>query len=164
MVALAPALESVGRVGQVLCSVVYSLILFRISREHRNYKIAAMLGLGSVVIDILDIYMNISDIWLLIMLAGAQIVIVVISDYYEYKAHADLVLVVDGNISEQWDKFWRWNVYSSVGFIVSLFLMVMIPLVGALGSLVSVIGMLVAAIKKSVCLYRTAQAFRARME
>lgn len=164
MVAIAPSLENVGRIGQILCACCYSLILFKISKEHKSYLIAAAVGFGSVAIDILDYCLNISDVWILTMLAVVQMAVVLVADYYEYKAHADVVLVVDGNISEQWDKFWNWNFYSSIGLIVSLFLIVMIPFVGVLTTLASVIGMLVAGIKKLVCLYRTAQIFRARME
>ena len=94
------------------------------------------------------------------MLSSLQMSIVLASDYYEYKAHADVVLVVDGNISEQWDNFWKWNMYSMIVFIVSLFLVVAAPFVGTLTTLASLIGMLVARIKKLACLYRTAQAFR----
>ena len=158
--ALVPSMELVGQLGQIFCTVAYSLILFVISKEHKSYSIAAALGLGTVAISALELCLRIEDIWILLMLSALQMSIVLASDYYEYKAHADVVLVVDGNISEQWDNFWKWNMYSMIVFIVSLFLVVAAPFVGTLTTLASLIGMLVARIKKLACLYRTAQAFR----
>lgn len=160
IVALVPALEILGQVGLILCVVIRVLILFLISKEHKYYAFAAMLGLASSAVNILVLLLGIEDIYVLIMLAGVQIAVVLISEYYEYKAHAEVVLIVDGAVSGQWDSCWNWNLYSCIGVIASMFLMSLIPLLGTLAMLASAIGMLVAGYKKLVCLYRTAQVFR----
>lgn len=160
MVTLEPALGKTGQIGLILCVVARVLILFLISKENKYYAYAAILVLANAVMNLLNLIAGIEDAYVLIMLRGVLLAVALISEYYEYKAHAEVVMVVDGNLSEQWDKFWKWNLYSYVGFIISLFLVFMTLSLGAIMMLVSLIGMLVAAIKKLVCLYRTAQAFR----
>ncbi len=164
MVRLAPTLEKVGQMGRFFCMISYVLILFLISKEHKNYVFAAVLRLVNLSMNLLHLFVGIEDVYVLIMLGGVQMAVMLISEYHEYKAHAELVMVVDGNLSGQWDNFWKWNRYSCIGFIVSLFLVFLIPSLGGLMMLASLIGILVAGVKKLVCLYRTAQAFRARIE
>lgn len=164
MVALIPALEKPGEIGQILCAVIRVLILFVLSKEQMYYAFAAALGLASSAVSILEFVFGMEDIYVLIMLAVLQLVIVLVSEYYEYKAHADVVLIADGVISGQWDTYWNWNLYSCIGLIVGIVFLSLIPFIGALLTLASAIGILVAGFKKLVCLYRTAQVFRANVE
>lgn len=162
MVALIPALEKPGQIGLIICMLVRILVLFIISREHGSYRIAAILGLVSVAADAVLQMSGMEDIYVLFMLAIVQIVVLFVSEYYEYKAHTELVMAVSPFISEQWDNYWKWNMYSLIGLVVSMFLIFLIPRLAALALLVSSIGLLVAGIKKLICLYRAANAFRAR--
>ena len=160
MAALVPALEKPGQTGLVLCVVIRGVILLLISKEHKSYAFAGVWGMVSSVVSILNLLLEIVDIYVLVMMATLQMVILLLSEYHEYKAHADVVLVVDGIISEQWDNYWKWNLYSGIGMVVSMYLIFAASFAGTLMLLASLIGMLVAGIKKLVCLYRTAQVFR----
>jgi hypothetical protein len=162
MVALIPALKKPGEIGLVLCLVIHAVILLILSKEHKHYAFAAMFGLVNSIIYILGLILVNADIYVLFMLAVVQVVIMLIAEHYEYKAHADVVMLADANLSGQWDNCWRWILYSYIGFIVGLFLLFLLPFLGLIMSLAAAVGMLVAGIKKLVCLYRSAQVFRAR--
>ena len=164
MAALVPALEKTGQIGLIICMLVRILVLLIISREHGSYRIAAIFGIVSVAADVILQMSGIEDVYILFMLAVVQLVIMLFSEYNEYKAHADVVLLVNAGISAQWDNYWKWNMYSLIGLAVSMFLIFLIPGFAALALLVSYVGLLVAGIKKLICLYRTAKTFRARAE
>ena len=163
-VALIPALEIPGRVCSYLFQFFVIYVLFVISKEHHFFKYAALLSCGCFVINILAVFITEDQIWLLLLIALFQVAMALLADYYEYKANAEVVLVVDGRISDQWDNFWNWMLYSSIGVAVSLFLVFLIPGLGAILSVVSSIALIVARVKKIICMYRSAEAFRAKTE
>ena len=162
MAALAPALVKPGQIGLIICMIIRVIVLLIISREHGSYRLAAILGMVSVAVDVVLQMSGMEDVYILFMLAVVQLVIMLFSEYYEYKAHTDVVMLVNAVISAQWDNYWKWNMYSLIGIGVSMFLIFLIPGVAALAMLASAIGLLVAGIKKLVCLYRTAKSFKAR--
>lgn len=162
MLSLVPALEVPGQIGLVICMIIRVLVLFKLSKEHGSYGIAAILGIANVVASVVYLRLGTEDIYFLIMIAVVQLVILLISEYYEYKAHTEVVMMVDACISAQWDNYWKWNMYSCIGLVVSMFMIFLIPGLGALAVLASSIGILVAGIKKLVYLYQSAKVFRAR--
>lgn len=149
-----------GLVGSYMCQIASVYILFVISKEHSFYKNAAILNGVCMVINILSVFITEEQIFLPLLAAVIQIVVVLTADYYEYKANADVVLATDGRTSEQWDNFWNWNIYSYIGLAAGIVLLFLIPALGSLTAFVSSVGLIVARIKKIVCLYRSAQVFR----
>jgi hypothetical protein len=162
MLSLVPVLEVPGQIGLIICMIIRVLVLFKLSKEHGSYRVAAFLGIANIAASMVDITLGIEDIYLLFMLAVVQMVILIVSEYFEYKAHTEVVMIVDAGISEQWDNYWKWNMYSCIGLVVSMFLIFLMPGPAALAVLAFSIGILVAGIKKLVCLYRSAKVFRAR--
>ena len=164
VISLIPALRMPGLVGSYLCrfSVIY--ILFVMSKEHIFFRKAAILCGTGVIIGMLSGFIPEEHLWLLLVAALVQIAIELMADYYEYKANAEVVLIVDGRISEQWDSFWNWMLYSSIGVAASLFLVFLLPPLGAILSLVSSVALIVARVKKIICIYRSAEVFRAKAE
>lgn len=164
MAALVPALVKPGQIGLIICMLIRVIVLFIISGEHGSYRIAAILGMAGVAVDVILQVSGMEDIYIIFMLAVVQLVIMLFSEYHEYRAHTDVVMLIDAVISAQWDNYWKWNMYSIIGLVVSMFLVFLMPGFAALAMLASAIGLLVAGIKKLVCLYRTAKAFKARAE
>lgn len=160
MLSLIPALEKPGEIGLVICLIIRVLVLFKVSKEHSSYRLAALLGIANIVVNVVELMLGIEDIYVLFMLAVVQSVVLLFSEYYEYKAHTEVVMAVSPIISEQWDNYWNWYMYSLIVFVVSLFLIFLLPRLAVLTLSASSIGILVAVIKKLVYLYRTAQAFR----
>jgi len=160
VVALVPALKMPAQTCSYICQIAAICILFIVSKEHHFYKNAALLSSVCVAINIPAIFISEEQLWLLLLIGLFQIGMALMADYYEYKANAEVVLAVDGRISEQWDNFWNWMFYSSIGLAVSMFLIFLLPTIGALTTLVSSVAIIVARIKKLICLYHSAEVFR----
>lgn len=159
-----PALRMAGQVCSYLCQFFIIYVLFVISKEHHYFRNAAILTGISFAINILVVFISEDQIWLLLLIALLQVALVLLADYFEYKANADVILIVDGRISEQWDNYWNWMLCSSIGVAVSLFLVFLIPGLGAILSVISSGALVIARIKKLFCLYRSAEAFRAKAQ
>ncbi len=107
-----PALEKPGKIGLVICLIIHVLIFFKVSKEHGSYRVAALLGIANIVVNVVELMLGIEDIYILFMLAAVQVAVLLFSEYHEYKAHTEVVMAVSPIISEQWDNFWKWNMYS----------------------------------------------------
>lgn len=157
-----PVLRMAGQVCSYLCQFYIIYVLFIISKEHHYFRNAAILTGISFAINILVVFITEDQIWLLLLIALLQVTLVLLADYFEYKANADVILIVDGRISEQWDNYWKWMLCSSIGVAASLFLVFLIPGLGAILSVISSVALVIARIKKLFCLYRSAEAFQAK--
>lgn len=157
-----PALRMAGQICSYLCQFFIIYVLFVISKEHHYFRNAAILTAICFAINILVVFITEEQIWLLLLITLFQVAMALLADYYEYKANAEVVLVVDGRISEQWDNFWTWMLYSSIGVAASLLLVFLIPGLGAILSVVSSVALIIARIKKLFCLYRSAEVFQAK--
>lgn len=159
IVATVPELERIGELIQMVSSVAHAAILLWMAKEHKVYRLAGLLGLGTVVVEVIYFELKLSNLGLGLLFILLELALVLASANYEYKAHAEMILPVDGNLSEQWDMIWNWQLYATIAFAVSLFFMVLIPWLGLLLALASVIGLAVASVKRLICLRNTARAF-----
>ena len=80
--------------------------------------------------------------------------------YHEYKAHGESVYPVDADLSECWEKLWKWKLYSIAGLAGSVILTIISRFLGVVLLFASIIFVLVISVFKLIYLYQTAQAFR----
>lgn len=160
---LVPALYLPGQLIGIICSAGYGFILLKLASEHHSYRISGICCLVITAIGWVITAVSGSGSappWIL-LLALLVLVVGLIGEYHEYMAHAGVLREVDGSLSQDWSRLWKWYVRTIAGIFGSLLIMLLIPMVGALALLVSVIGLGVVSIKKLIYIYRTAQLFRA---
>lgn len=159
VVVAVPALKLPGMVLSMLCSLIYALILLRVSSEHEFYKKAGLFGLGHIALECIGLILE-SVSALVFVLAIGEIVLGLLLTYHEYKAHGDVVYPVDKELSECWEKLWKWKIYSMAGLFGSVILMIFSRFLGVVLLFASLIFVIVVGVLKFVYLYRTAKAFR----
>ena len=92
-----PVLRMAGQVCSYLCQFYIIYVLFVISKEHHYFRNAAILTGVCFAINILVVFITEDQIWLLLLSALFQVAMALLADYFEYKANAEVVLVVDGS-------------------------------------------------------------------
>ena len=156
-----PLLRVPGLVLGITCSLVYSFILLRISSEHESYRLAGLFGIGSTLLEVFMLVLG-STGGLVFLISLIKIVVGFLMTYHEYKAHGESVYPVDAELSECWEKLWKWKIYSIAGLGGSVFLAIISRFLGVVLLFASIIFVLVISVFKLIYLYQTAQAFRAR--
>ncbi len=154
-----PLLRIPGLVLGIVCSLVYSLILLRISSEHESYRFAGLFGIGSTLLEVFMLILG-STGGLVFLISVIKIVIGLLMTYHEYKSHGESVYPVDAELSECWEKLWKWKIYSIAGLAGSVFLTIISRFLGVVLLFASIIFVLVISVFKLIYLYQTAQAFR----
>jgi len=154
-----PLLRVPGLVLGITCSLVYSLILLRISSEHESYRLAGLFGIGSTLLEVFMLVLG-STGGLVFLISLIKIVVGFLMTYHEYKAHGESVYPVDAELSECWEKLWKWKIYSIAGLGGSVFLAIISRFLGVVLLFASIIFVLVISVFKLIYLYQTAQAFR----
>ena len=154
-----PLLRVPGLVLGITCSLVYSLILLRISSEHESYRLAGSIGIGSTLLEVFMLVLG-STGGLVFLISLIKIVVGFLMTYHEYKAHGESVYPVDADLSECWEKLWKWKLYSIAGLAGSVILTIISRFLGVVLLFASIIFMLVISVFKLIYLYQTAQAFR----
>lgn len=154
-----PLLRVPGLVLGITCSLVYSLILLRISSEHESYRLAGLFGIGSTLLEVFMLVLG-STGGLVFLISLIKIAVGLLMTYHEYKAHGESVYPVDADLSECWEKLWKWKLYSIAGLAGSVILTIISRFLGVVLLFASIIFMLVVSVFKLIYLYQTAQAFR----
>ena len=157
-----PALFLPGLIINAICSLTYGAILLKLASEEDRYRTAGMCILIAGVSSALAAIVNgTSDgaVWITIFTFPAAIV-ALIGEYNEYMAHSAVLSGVDNELSEKWEVLWKWYIGLFLGMFGCIFVMLIIPILGAIAILGCAIGTIVVAILKLVYLYRTAKIFR----
>ncbi len=147
-----------GVILNLVLSVATGIVMLKLSSEEELYRTA---GIFTLLSAFGNFAMNLSgsNQILYLLIAIPAVVLTFMAEHKQYKAHAEALVEVDRELSEKWDRLWRWFLGSYGAVVVSLFLAV-IPLIGILILFVSATAILVVNILKLVYLYKTAKAFR----
>lgn len=153
-----PALSTAGVLIQLACNLVYGAILLKLASEETGYRTAGFCalisGLGAGVASLIPEH---NGMTLLITIPMA--IVGIYGQYHEFMSHAAVTEDVDYELSQKWQKLWKWELGLEIGLVCSAFLLI-VPLVGLLMVLGIAIGMIVVSILKLVYLYQTAKLFR----
>lgn len=162
VVKLLPGLFLPGQILNAVVSVVYGLILIKISVVEDRYRTA---GLCSMIASLITILVAIfagssgEANWTLLITLPASIAALV-GEYNEYMAHAIVLNDVDKELSENWRRLWKWYIGLFLGMFGCIFVTVIVPFLGLLVLLAVAVGLIVVDILKLVYLYKTAKCFR----
>lgn len=149
----------VGYCINLVCIVIYSIMLLKAVSVNSEYKTAAYcLLIGGVARAVSDMLLQVTAIgnYSMIITIPAAIVSFV-GAYYEFNTHFEVLYHINREMSEKWSKLWKLNKIGLIGSIASLVLVFILPLIGVLVALASAIIVIVAGIKKLIYLYNTSK-------
>ena len=157
-----PGLLMPGQIINAICSLTYGVILLKLGSEEDRYRTAGICALIAGASSALSAIINGGSdgaTWILIFTIPAAIVAIV-GEHNEYMAHSAVLSAVDNELSEKWEVLWKWYIGLFLGMFGCLIIMLIIPILGAIGIIGAAIGTVVVSILKLVYLYRTAKIFR----
>ena len=156
-----PSLYVPGQILNLLCAIVYSGILLRLSSESGRYRVSGICRLISAAATaaLLLLPAGTEESWAFLLLLPAAVVALV-GEYFEYAGHAALTEPVSTGLSQQWERLWKWYIGMFLALMGSLVLSLLLSFVGILLALAAAIGFGVVSIIKLVYLYRTAKLFK----
>ena len=157
-----PGLYLPGTILNALCLAAYCYVLWKISPESDRYRTASIccaISAGVGLLIALAFGKEVPD-WTLVITIPASVVALV-GEYNEYMGHAEVLYDVEPELSERWEKLWKWFIGMFLGMFVSVFLILIIPVLGLLAFIVAGIGTVIVSVLKLVYLYQSARLFRA---
>jgi len=158
----APSVFFAGQILSAVCSLVYGIILMKMSAEEDRYRTAGICALVSAVISLLVAILDRGAegvTWTLILTIPA-VIVGFVGEYNEYMTHSAVLMGLDDDLSSKWETLWKWYIGLFLGIIGCIVVMLIFPLLGAIAVLCVAIGVAVISILKLVYLYRTAKVFR----
>ena len=157
-----PSIYLIGLILFPVCTIAYGLILLKISSEEGTYRTAGICIMVYGFIEVLLYFIFKAEElpeWTLIITIPAGI-ITLLGEYYEYRAHSDVLVGIDKNLSEKWSILKKWYLGGIIAIFSSFILMMIAPLLGLIALWGGAIVYLIIKIIKLVYLYRTAKVFR----
>ncbi|MBQ9766614.1 MAG: hypothetical protein IJW37_00730 [Lachnospiraceae bacterium] len=156
---VAPVIYYIGDYGAYLFVIAYTVVLLFLRRSASSYGRAGLFSLiGNGISIVLAVVFTLLDRPLPNLLALPVLVLTLMSEYHEFKAHSEVLEGVDYVLSEKWTKLWRAYILALVAIFLSSF--IFLPIISTLIELASLIAVLVCMILKYCYLYRTATVFR----
>ena len=152
-----------GNIIGIICSLVYGLILMKLSSAEESYKTAGICLLvgaaGTFLGFILGLTMNQAATALLVMIGLVNLVVGLYGTYAEFEAHSEVLKGLDDELSEKWLKLWKWYLWSLIGLISCILLIFISLILGCILCICAVIGIIIVSILKLVYLYQTSAFF-----
>ena len=162
-----PAISAFGNYGIIVCNLLYGITLLLLSKEYDFYRIAGICSLFSTIItfwfncmsggSVNDTTSELGFGALAISFIGVICNIIVV--FFETTGHSDILGRYDYDLSSKWDKLRKWLIISYCGVGSSVVLVFILPIIGLLIMLASLIAILILGVTKFVYLYKTAQVF-----
>lgn len=153
-----PGMLLVGNLLSLIFALSYGLILLKLRSEEDMYRIAGICHLiGAVVSFGLETFTDGGNWTLVISLPVA--IVSMVGVYNEYMAHAAVLSGVDNDLSEKWEKLWKWEIGLLAAIAGSILVVLILPLIGAILALGGALGTVVVGIMKVIYLYRSANCF-----
>ena len=156
---LIPVLEYPTAVGSCLMQLIYAGVLFRMSKEAYIYQKPALFLVASAILSIFGIVIPANAGFRLLMGIPA-LALSIAAIYFEYTAHAEIIAPYQWELSDNWHKIWKWQLYGTIGIFVSVILVVIAPFLGLLAMIGCAILVIVAGVLKYVYLYRMMKIFK----
>jgi len=153
VVELFPMLELPATVASGIMQCVCAWILFQMSKKKDVYKKPSILLAITAVLEMISGLVPEENGWLFLFTLP-YFAISLISIYSEFMAHAKVMEPFDSELSENWEKLWKWQLFGLVGFSVSVFVVFIIPIAGGLALIGCTVLIVVASVLKYVYLYR----------
>ena len=171
MESLLPGLYYIASAVSAVCGIVHALILLKLSCEEALYRKAAYCGFVATGIGLLGVIVtllgdsNIANIGFGTFLLALIVVIgaagsALFSDYYEYKAHANIVRDISEAMATKWNELWSYYVKILIALVVLLMFSSALGILGIIAALIVLILFVVVCIVKFVYVYETGKLFQ----
>ena len=154
--------SDIYRIGQILdliCTILYGLILIRLSSEEARYRTAGICILIVAAVTVLDLVFP-EGKGTFPAAALVALVVALVGMYYEYKAHSSVLADIYEELSKKWMILWKWSLGIMIALFCFMILTLIVPDVGLIGLLLATIALAVVSIIQLVFLYRTADTFK----
>lgn len=152
---LSYTLYAVGVVLNIFCFLAYGILLLKMAPEEEKYKTAGICRIAVGAVGVLSIFIT-GNIAVTLM-SIVSFIFSVTGEYNEYKGHAAALSGIDNELSEKWEKLWKWYIGMFIAIAVSLVIMLLMAILGLIILLVSLIGILVVSVIKLVYIYSSAE-------
>lgn len=146
---------------QVLC-LAYGLVFLKMSKQSSHYKTAAITMFILVGYNLLKHYAISPGLSMLSdLLTLPALGLSFFGLYHEYMGHSEVTQPFDRQLSEKWDRLWKWNIGAYAGRAVSFVIMILFDVwLGLLLVIIALVVLLILGIVAAVLLYRSAELFR----
>ena len=98
-------------------------------------------------------------VWTLVLTFPAMVVSMV-GEYHEYTGHSEVISYYDHQMAGNWSDLWKWYIGVHIALLGGIVFMMIVPILGALVTIVAAIALAVVAILKLIYLYRSAKIYR----
>lgn len=146
----------------VILGVAYGAALLQLAPLTGKYRTAGICNIiAAVVVMLLGALPTWGDAALwgsMILIPGA--VVSLVGDYHEFHAHAEMLAGMDDAFAKKWEGLWKWSIRMLLLLFAAVLLILIVPTVGALGTMAATMGVLAVEVIKIVYLYRMAKFFR----
>lgn len=150
--------------------LAYGAVLLVMAKYQRRYRFAGICLLIPTALNLLSqlLLPDAGTTLMSLFTTLPTIILSMIAIYQECKGHYEVLMPLDSELSEKWNRLWKWNIGLSIAMIVSLILTMitalsqMLPLMMAaafLTLIVSFVAMIVSLLKL-VYLYQTSKLLR----
>lgn len=149
---------------QVADTVLYGVILLRLSYISREYYKAGIVYFISIAIVLLTTFLatiKTLDVRILVLPVLLAAVAGFVTMLLEYGGHSELMSTLNQSISVKWRKLRKWNLILVIVALASIFVVFIIPFLGLIAALFAAFGVLVVKISALVSLWQSAQAVQA---
>ena len=158
-----PILYMSGQMISTLCTMACGIVLLKLGKENDRYTYSNRYiysGGCCLVAEMLNVVFAIFPAMQIILLELISLVILLVGEYNEYIGHSGVLQRVDFVLSEKWRRLWKWYIGLFAALIGSVFFVYLLPLLGFLALLATIIGLVIVTILKYVYLYQTAKLFQ----
>ncbi len=144
-----------------ICTILYSVILFILSKVHERYTIAGICAVINSLYHFIEIlaFKGDTPTWFALISLVCYISMIV-EGYHFFNATSDTLMGVDNMLAAKWSDLWKWYKWMMIGVISSVVLILIAPVIGLIVMLVSVIGIIIIDIIKFVYIFQTGKAFK----
>ena len=151
-----PALNLLGTILNIATTLAYGYILLKLTEVEGRYRTAGLCVMGGAGISVLSSLAPGGLGWISFIVLAVRL----FGEYNEFKAHAIALANIEDDLSEKWTVLWKWNIGSYGILFGSLFVSVLVPLLGRLAVMAGAIGLIIVGISKIAYLNRMANYFK----
>ena len=166
-----PALYCVASIVNTVSGIVHALILLKLSCEEVLYRKAAYCGfvvagaslMGAIIIFLGDVSianLGFATFILALTIVIGVLIILFLGEYYEYKAHANVVRDTSEEMARKWEELWGYYVKILIALVVLLMFSSALGILGIIAALIVLILFVVVCIVKFVYVYETGKLFQ----
>ncbi len=156
-----PALSLPGEILNILCTVIYGVVLLKLSRENAHYRTSGICCLIAAAAGIVVTLATGGDTAAFpLVLTLPALVLSLVGEYHEYAGHSEVISYYDHQMAGNWSDLWKWYIGVYIALMGGIVFMMIVPILGALVTIVAAIALTVVAILKLIYLYRSAKIYR----